>query len=48
MREPFSAFNREKYRESVLADGPACQLSPRIQPLFAHFPVIRNRELSGK
>jgi hypothetical protein len=47
MSEPFSAVNREKCRESVLAEGPACQSSPRIQPLFAPFPVIRNRELSG-
>jgi hypothetical protein len=38
MCEPFSAINREKYRESVLLEGPACQSSPRIQLLFCHIP----------
>ena len=47
MCEPFSAVNREKCRESVLAEEPSCRSSPRIQPLFAPFPIDRNRELSG-
>jgi hypothetical protein len=38
MCEPFSAVNREKCRESVLAEGAACQSSPRIQLLFCSIP----------
>jgi len=47
MSEPFSAVNREKYRESVLAEGLLASRRREFSAYYAPFPVIRNRELSG-